>query len=105
VLNRIRRALALTRVRTVSRGRHRRPLASARPESPAAASPVPIGYPPLTLSQAPLGAVGGSLLPGEDVALVRPYVLAWERHTRARTVIVTPNMPKHAWPPAVMGVR
>lgn len=45
------------------------------------------------------------MLTGEDVALVRPYVLAWERRTRTRTVIVAPNMPAHAWPPVLMGVR
>lgn len=104
MLNRIRRALALTRVRTASRGRHRRPLTSPRPVSPGAASPELSVLSHLNLSQTSFRAAGGSLLPGEEVALVRPYVLAWEKSTRARTVIVAPHMPNPAWPEALMGV-
>ncbi|WP_328447570.1 hypothetical protein OG780_12385 [Streptomyces sp. NBC_00386] len=40
----------------------------------------------------------------EDVALVRPYVLAWEKPVRTRTVVVAPHLPIHAWP-ALAGVR
>ncbi|MFE5815658.1 hypothetical protein ACFQ6S_19920 [Streptomyces sp. NPDC056479] len=39
----------------------------------------------------------GSLV-GEDIALVRPYVLAWENRERPRrSVVVTPHLPADAW--------
>ncbi|WP_393098321.1 hypothetical protein [Streptomyces sp. LN325] len=36
-------------------------------------------------------------LAGEDIALVRPYVLAWEKRVRTRSVVVAPHLPIHAW--------
>lgn len=106
MLNRIRRALYLTRVRNSSRGRRRRPLTpSPRPAPPVVASPAPVGAPTLLLSRAAAGASGRPSLTGEDVALVRPYVLAWERRTRTRTLVVAPHMPAHAWLPVLVGVR
>ncbi|MFG2308891.1 hypothetical protein ACGFS9_09475 [Streptomyces sp. NPDC048566] len=44
------------------------------------------------------------LLRGEDVALVRPYVLAWETRRRSRPVLVSPHLPAAAWS-ALTGVR
>ncbi|MDN3250963.1 hypothetical protein [Streptomyces sp. ZSW22] len=41
---------------------------------------------------------------GEDVALVRPYVLAWESRVRTRAVVVAPHLPADAWS-ALAGVR
>ncbi|WP_247197359.1 hypothetical protein [Streptomyces sp. GESEQ-35] len=36
-------------------------------------------------------------LTGEDNALVRPYVLAWEKRLRARSVVIAPYLPADAW--------
>ncbi|MFI5819296.1 hypothetical protein ACIA8I_09155 [Streptomyces rishiriensis] len=36
-------------------------------------------------------------LRGEDVALVRPYVLAWEKRLRTREVVVAPYLSADAW--------
>ncbi|MET7456883.1 hypothetical protein ABZT03_34345 [Streptomyces sp. NPDC005574] len=33
----------------------------------------------------------------EGTALVRPYVLAWEKRVRTRSVVVAPHLPIHAW--------
>ncbi|MFH9815552.1 hypothetical protein [Streptomyces sp. NPDC017230] len=44
------------------------------------------------------------LLLGEENALVRPYVLAWEEHARQRSVIVAPRLSAEAWS-ALAGVR
>ncbi|MEU0117483.1 hypothetical protein ABZ137_28270 [Streptomyces bobili] len=43
-------------------------------------------------------------LRGEDIALVRPYVLAWEKCVRTREVVVAPYLPADAWS-ALVGVR
>ncbi|WP_345595942.1 hypothetical protein [Streptomyces marokkonensis] len=45
-----------------------------------------------------------NLLLGEENALVRPYVLAWEEHARQRSVIVTPRLSPEVWS-ALAGVR
>ncbi|MGQ4374754.1 hypothetical protein ACN6K9_001446 [Streptomyces sp. SAS_267] len=37
------------------------------------------------------------MLAAEDVALVRPYVLAWEKRVRTRSVVVAPYLPINAW--------
>lgn len=37
------------------------------------------------------------MLRGEDIALVRPYVLAWEKRVRTREVVVAPYLPADAW--------
>lgn len=96
MLNRIRRAIARTRARCFPNGRHRRPLTPSRPmasptcPAPADASTVPLG-------RAPAGTVHRYPLRGEDVALVRPYLLAWEERARTRTVLVAPHLPADAW--------
>ncbi|WP_438304074.1 hypothetical protein ACSHXN_28150 [Streptomyces sp. HUAS TT11] len=43
-------------------------------------------------------------LSGNEVALVRPYVLAWETRRRSRPVLVSPHLPAAAWS-ALVGVR
>lgn len=103
MFNRIRRALSLTRVRNSSRGRHRRPVTpvdpSATPSSPASADASA-----LVLRRVSVGAAAHRpALMGEDTALVRPYVLAWERRVRTRAVIVVPHLPAVAWS-ALVGV-
>ncbi|WP_326785231.1 hypothetical protein [Streptomyces sp. NBC_00151] len=40
----------------------------------------------------------------DDVALVRPYLLAWEKRVRTRPVVVAPHLPIHAWP-ALAGIH
>ncbi|MFB6955780.1 hypothetical protein ACFCYB_01785 [Streptomyces sp. NPDC056309] len=37
------------------------------------------------------------MLTGEDIALVRPYMLAWEQRVRTRSVVVAPHLPTDAW--------
>ncbi|MFB7134411.1 hypothetical protein ACFCZY_22665 [Streptomyces sp. NPDC056237] len=99
MLNRIRRAASLTRERYFPRGRHRRPLTPSRPlAAPTAATS------PVLLGQAPAGMAHRYLLRGEGVALVRPYVLAWEERVRTRAVIVARHLPVDAWS-ALAGVR
>ncbi|MFJ8768364.1 hypothetical protein [Streptomyces clavifer] len=103
MLNRIRRAAALTRERYFPKGRHRRPLTPSRPlaaptpAAPADASTVPLG-------RAPAGATHRRPLRGEDVALVRPYLVAWEARARTRAVLVAPRLPADAWS-TLAGVR
>ncbi|MFD9460221.1 hypothetical protein [Streptomyces sp. NPDC060027] len=41
-------------------------------------------------------------LAAEDIALVRPYVLAWEERVCTRSVVVAPHLPISAWS-ALMG--
>lgn len=102
MLNRIRRALSLTRVRTSTTGRHRRPLT---PSTPPALLPAPVDVSTPALGRASTDAVAHRpLLKGEDVALVRPYVLAWESRVRARAVVVAPHLPADAWA-TLAGVR
>jgi hypothetical protein len=43
-------------------------------------------------------------LAGEEIALVRPYVLAWEKRIRTRSVVVARHLPIHAWS-ALTGVH
>ncbi|MEV6141939.1 hypothetical protein [Streptomyces sp. NPDC051992] len=43
-------------------------------------------------------------LAGEDIALVRPYVLAWEKHVRQRSMVLAPHLPAESWS-ALAGVR
>jgi hypothetical protein len=105
VLNRIRRAFALTRARNSPRGRHRRPLAPAFPPLP-----LPISRRPDSTSALVMGRTADdaashrSLLRGEDVALVRPYVLAMEGHVRTRAVVIAPHLSADAWS-ALTGVH
>ncbi len=97
MLNRICRAISRTRARCFPNGRHRRLLMPARPldalpcSAPADASTVALG-------RDPVGTTHRYPLRGEDVALVRPYLLAWEeQRARTRTVLVAPHLPTDAW--------
>jgi len=36
-------------------------------------------------------------LAGEDIALVRPYVLAWEKRVRQRSLVVARRLPAEVW--------
>lgn len=95
MLNRIRRAVSLTRARYFSKGRHRRPLTPS--QSPAAASSAPADEPTLSLGRASDRARHRYTLTAEETALVRPYVLAWERRARQHpTVVVAPHLPTEA---------
>lgn len=96
MLNRIRRAVFLTRARYFPKGRHRRPLAPAL-LSASSASRASTDASTVVGERAPIGPDHRHLLRGEDVALVRPYVVAWERRVRARSVVIAPHLPADAW--------
>lgn len=96
MLNRIRHAVSLTRERHFSRGRHRRSLTTTGP------STVPASSPSSDRATAARRRASDDVghrqtLRGEDVALVRPYVLAWEKRMRTREVVVAPYLPVDAW--------
>ncbi|PSK71301.1 hypothetical protein C6W96_18095 [Streptomyces sp. CS149] len=96
MLNRIRHAISRTRARCFSNGRHRRPLTPSRPlASPTC--PAPADASTVALRRTPVGPLHRYPLRGEDVALVRPYLLAWEERVRTRTVLVAPHLPADAW--------
>ncbi|GLX52439.1 hypothetical protein Shyhy01_53890 [Streptomyces hygroscopicus subsp. hygroscopicus] len=95
MLNRIRRAAALARARYTAKGRHRRPLTPSRPLA-ALVPPVPADAPTAVLGRATETAKHRLPLVGEENALVRPYVLAWEKRVRRRAVVVTSHMPAEA---------
>ncbi|QBJ90594.1 hypothetical protein D0Z67_09915 [Streptomyces seoulensis] len=101
MLNRIRRALSLSRVRTSTKGRHRRPL---RPSDPSASSLAPTDASTVVLRRPSTTKSCLASLGGEEVALVRPYVLAWERRARPRALVVVPHLPAEAWS-ALAGVH
>ncbi|MFH8756244.1 hypothetical protein [Streptomyces atroolivaceus] len=103
MLNRIRRAASLTRERYFPRGRHRRPLPPSRPLAAPNSAPLADAS-TVALGQASAGAVHRCPLRGEDVALVRPYLLAWEARVRTRAVVVAPRLSAEAWP-ALAGVH
>lgn len=92
MLNRIRRAISRTRARCFPNGRHRRPLTLSRPlASPTC--PAPADASTVALGRAPAGTVHRYPLRGEDAALVRPYLLAWEAQcARTRSVLVAPHL-------------
>ncbi len=96
MLNRIRRAVSLTRARHFSKGRHRRPLTSSRPPvAPAFAARA--DEPTLILGRVTDWARHRYSLADEEIALVRPYVVAWERRVRHHpTVVVAPHLPTEA---------
>ncbi|WP_079161500.1 hypothetical protein [Streptomyces fodineus] len=96
MLNRIRRAVSLTRARYFPKGRHRRPLTPSRPPA-APASPSSADPATVILGRASDSANHRHPLAGEDNALVRPYVLAWEERVRPRAVVVASHLPAEAW--------
>ncbi|MER5309884.1 hypothetical protein ABT034_19110 [Streptomyces sp. NPDC002773] len=79
MFNRIRRAIARTRERYSQRPRHRDALKPARPTL---IHPNPSEALTLLLRQLQDRT---DFLPGEETALVRPYVLASEQRTRQRS--------------------
>lgn len=104
MLNRIRQATSRTRARCFPNGRHRRPLTPSRPLAPLTC-PAPADASAVDLGRAPVGTVHRYPLRGEDVALVRPYLLAWEeQRARTRSVLVAPHLPADAWS-ALAGAR
>jgi hypothetical protein len=103
VLKSIRRAASFTREWYFPVGRHRRPLAPVRPPA-APTSPAPAAASTVVLGQASASAAHRHSLRGEDIALVRPYVLAWEGRVRTRAVVVAPHLSADAWS-ALAGVR
>lgn len=97
MLNRIRHAISRTRARCFPNGRHRRSLKPSRPLA-SSTCPVPADASTVGLGQTPAGTVHRYPLRGEDVALVRPYLLAWEeQRARTRSVFVAPHLPADAW--------
>lgn len=105
MLNRIRRAFSLTRVRKSSRGMHRRPLVPAFPPPPLPVSRRPDGTSAPVLGDAADDAASHrNLLRGEDVALVRPYVVAMEGRVRTRAMVIAPHLSADAWS-ALTGVH
>lgn len=96
MLNRIRRAVFLTRARYVPEGRHRRPLTRARLLA-SSASPTSADVSTVVVERASIGPDCRHSLRGEDIALVRPYVLAWEGRVPARSVVIAPYLPADAW--------
>lgn len=104
MLNRIRRAASLTRVRYFPRGRHRRPLRPSRPTR-VSASAASADESTVVLDPALDGAGHWHPLRGEDTALVRPYVLAHEERVRRHpTVVIAPQLPTDTWS-ALLGVH
>jgi hypothetical protein len=103
VLNRIRRAVSLTRARHFPKGRHRRPLTPARP-SAAHSLPASADTTTVDLGRASDSANHRHLLRGEDTELVRPYVLAWEKRVRPCPVVGAPHLSADAWS-SLAGVR
>lgn len=97
MLNRIRRAVSHTRARYFTKGRHRRPLTPSPPPTAPAFS-APADEPTV-----PVGAVLDCAsrrysITGEDVAFVRPYVLAWEGRVRRHRAAAVPSPPPaDAW--------
>ncbi|MEU4143525.1 hypothetical protein [Streptomyces parvulus] len=103
MLNRIRRAVTLARARYFPKGRHRRDLTPSR--TAVATPPALAVEPPAAPDWMPDTADRLHLLLGEDNALVRPYVLAWERQrARQRSVIVAPRLSAEAFS-VLAGVR
>lgn len=104
MLNRIRRALRLARVRHSSEAKHERPLTPSRPPTRPGA-PALADEPTVILARAVDGTGLLHSPPDECPDLVRPYVLAWERIARQRQpVVVAPHLPTEAWS-ALQGTR
>ncbi|QIP70947.1 hypothetical protein [Streptomyces sp. VN1] len=103
MLNRIRRAVTLARARYFPKGRHRRALAPSR--MAVVMPPALVVEPPAVPEWMPDTTDRLHLLLGEDNALVRPYVLAWEQQcVRQRSVVVAPRLSAETYS-ALAGVR
>ncbi|MET9891941.1 hypothetical protein ABZZ47_17255 [Streptomyces sp. NPDC006465] len=103
MLNRIRRAVSPTRARHSAKGRHRRGLTAVHPPTDSAFS-APADAFTVILGRASIDADHRHSLAADDVALVHPYLLAWEKRVRTRPVVAAPHLPIHAWP-ALTGIR
>ncbi|MFH8836221.1 hypothetical protein [Streptomyces sp. NPDC017868] len=90
MFNRIRRAITRTRERSTPRARHREALTPTRPTL---IHPKPSDE--LTLFLRQLGD-RTNFLPGEETALVRPYVLAGEQRTRLSSALIPQHLHTHA---------
>jgi hypothetical protein len=98
VLNRICRVFALARARYCSKGRHRRALTPSCPPASPLASHESAGVSTPFLGWATVDvAPHRTLLRGEDVALVRPYVLASERRVRAGSMSTASHLTPDGW--------
>ncbi|POX44655.1 hypothetical protein C3488_32085 [Streptomyces sp. Ru72] len=103
MLNRIRRAVTPTRARHLPKGRHLRTLWAPRPPIVPASS-TSVGE-STVLAQAVDKPSHRHSLRGEDLALVRPYMLVQEERTRRHpTVVIAPYLPSDAWS-TLLGVR
>ncbi|MFJ3815257.1 hypothetical protein [Streptomyces sp. NPDC090056] len=89
MLNRIRRAITRTRERYAQRAWHRQVLTPTRPML---ILPKPSNE--LTLFLRRLGDCT-DFLPGEETALVRPYVLASEQRTRQNSALIPHHFLAH----------
>ncbi|MFE5594781.1 hypothetical protein [Streptomyces sp. NPDC056549] len=89
MLNRIRRAITRTRERYAQRARHCEPLTSTRPT-------LALPKPPAELTRL-LRKLGDrtNFLPGEETALVRPYVLASEQRTQQSSAPIPHHLLTH----------
>ncbi|MGW1161776.1 hypothetical protein ACWD48_26925 [Streptomyces sp. NPDC002519] len=103
MFNRIRDVVSRTRERYFPKGRHRRPLPLSRPMT---------DFAPPAHTDSSMVAQGrhqdcsdrADSLAGEDTPLVHPYVLAWEKRVRPRSVVVARHLPAESWS-ALVGVR
>lgn len=91
MLNRIRRTITRTRERYLPKGRHRRALTPVHP------TVIHLGR-----SARPTLPTGQrrdrtGVLPGEDTALVRPYVLASEKRARRHSATSPHDLLTHTW--------
>ncbi|BCL30928.1 hypothetical protein ACFFS2_03055 [Streptomyces aurantiacus] len=101
MLNRIRRAAVLTKGRHASKGRHRRPLTPSRPST--APTSVALTDEPTVISARASDSAGHRyVLTGEENALVRPYMLAWEKQTRQRPAVAVASYLPAEVPSALM---
>jgi hypothetical protein len=96
VLNRILPAVTRAGERH-SKGRHRRPSTPSRPPTAPAATAL-TDEPTVALPQIPDSARHRYQLTGEETALIRPYMPAWEKHAQQHsTVAMAPHLPTEAW--------
>ena len=92
MFNRIRRTATFTKARHSSKGRHRRPLTLSRPSS--APTPVaPTDEPTVTLARASDSTGHRYMLAGGENALIRPYMLAWEKRARQHPAVADAPYP------------